>query len=184
LNPQDFISFHNASKQSGVIMSFSGDVSEKVLFSLGEVLKFRMNQGDTDASVAKRVFSVFVEQAQNIIRYSADKIAGASQENAAAVSAGMIIVGVEMGRFFVACGNEVPLSQVEPLRGRLSRIAGMNQDELKAYYREKIRQPADEGSLGGSIGLIEIARRSSAPVEFDFQDVGPDRSFFCLKAYI
>lgn len=164
-------------------MSFSGDVSEKVLFSLGEVLKFRMTQGDTDASVAKRVFSVFVEQAQNIIRYSADRVAGGAADGTG-VSAGMIVVGVEDGRFFVACGNEVPQAQVEPLRGRLSRIAGMNQDELKAYYREKIRQPTEEGSLGGSVGLIEIARRSSAPVEFDFQDVAPDRSFFCLKAYI
>ncbi len=183
VNPQDFIAFHNASKQNGVIMSFSGDVSEKVLFSLGEVLKFRMTQGDTDASVAKRVFSVFVEQAQNIIRYSADRVAeGASTGNG--VSSGMIVVGVEKERFFVACGNEIPKAQVDPLRERLSRIAGMNPDELKAYYREKIRQPVDEGSLGGSVGLIEIARRASAPVEFEFRDLGPDRSFFCLKAYI
>ncbi|NNM74062.1 SiaB family protein kinase [Enterovirga aerilata] len=183
MSPQDFISFHNASRQSGVIMSFSGDVSEKVLFSLGEVLRFRMTQGATDASIAKRVFSVFVEQAQNIIRYSADRVAGGSPDGSG-VSAGMIVVGMEEGRFFVACGNEVPQAQVEPLRARLSRIAGMNQDELKAYYREKIRQPAEEGSLGGSIGLIEIARRASAPVEFDFRDLGAHRSFFCLKAYI
>ena len=30
-----------------------------------------------------------------------------------------VVVGVEDGRFFVACGNEVPQAQVEPLRGRL-----------------------------------------------------------------
>ena len=183
MDPQDFITLHAASRQSGIILSFSGDVSEKVLFSLGEVLKLRMTQGETDASVSKRVFSVFVEQAQNVIRYSADKVAEPNPDGPR-VSSGMIVVGMEGTRFFVACGNELPAPQVEPLRERLSRIAGMNQDELKAYYREKIRQPAAEGSLGGSIGLIEIARRASAPVEFDFRDLGQDRSFFCLKAYI
>lgn len=172
------------SKKNGVLLSFSGDVSEKVLFSLGEVLKLRMVHGETDASIAKRVFSVFIEQAQNIIRYSADKVSEAKPESGSAVSAGMIVVGVEGGRFFVMCGNEVPGEHVPPLRERLSKIAGMGPDELKAYYREKLRQPPDEGSLGGSIGLIEIARRASAPVEFDFQDLAAGRSFFSLKAMI
>lgn len=181
---QDFMTFHEASKRSGVILSFGGDISENVLFSLGEVLKLRMIQGDTDASVAKRVFSVFVEQAQNIIRYSADKMPQTKTATGGMISAGMIVVGVENGRFFVVCGNEVPRTEVAILRERLAYIAGLSSEDLKRFYREKLRQPPDEGSLGGSIGLIEIARRSSAPVEFDFHDLGPDRSLFCLKAYI
>lgn len=180
----DFMAFHEASKRNGVILSFGGDISENVLFSLGEVLKLRMSQGETDASVAKRVFSVFVEQAQNVIRYSADKMPQSEDEPKRMVSAGMIVVGINDGRFFVVCGNEVPQADVAGLRERLAHIAGLSGEELKRFYREKLRQPPDEGSLGGSIGLIEIARRSSAPVEFDFQDLGHARSLFCLKAYI
>ena len=181
---QDFLAFHEASRRNGVILSFGGDISENVLFSLGEVLKLRMIQGETDASVAKRVFSVFVEQAQNIIRYSADKVPGAQAATGGMISAGMIVVGVENGRFFVVCGNEIPQGDVAPLRSRLAHIAGLSSEELKRFYREKLRQPPDEGSLGGSIGLIEIARRSSAPVEYDFQDLGGESCLFCLKAYI
>lgn len=181
---QDFKSFFETSKRNGIILSFGGDISESVLFSLGEVLKLRMMQGETDATIAKRVFSVFVEQAQNIIRYSADKLPQAGAASGGMISAGMIVVGVERERFFVACGNEVPKTDVPILRERLDLIASMSSDELKRFYREKLRQPPDEGSLGGSIGLIEIARRSSAPVEFNFHDLGGERSMFCLKAYI
>ncbi|KQT11848.1 hypothetical protein ASG40_07485 [Methylobacterium sp. Leaf399] len=184
---QDFLTFHEASRRGGVILSFGGDLSENVLFSLGEVLKLRMSQGETDASVAKRVFSIFVEQAQNIIRYSADKLPR-PQDKAPGptglVSGGMIVVGVEEGRFFVVCGNEVPQADVPTLRSRLAHIVGLSSEELKRFYREKLRQAPDEGSLGGSIGLIEIARRSSAPVEYDFHDIAGDRCLFCLKAYI
>jgi hypothetical protein len=77
-----------------------------------------------------------------------------------------------------------PVLAIHSLRARLDHIASLNSDALKAYYREKLRQPPDEGSLGGSIGLIEIARRSSAPVEYGFQALDNQRSFFCLKAYI
>jgi hypothetical protein len=178
------MNFFDASRRQGVILSFGGDISENVLFSLGEVLKLRMSQGETDASVAKRVFAIFVEQAQNVIRYSADKVAKPSGPSPGLISNGVIVVGMEAGRFYVVCGNELPDADVPPLRTRLDHIASLNADELKAYYREKLRQPPDEGSLGGSIGLIEIARRSSAPVEYDFQALENRRSFFCLKAYI
>ncbi|KQT87048.1 hypothetical protein ASG60_14185 [Methylobacterium sp. Leaf469] len=180
---QDFRSFFNASRREGVILSFGGDLSENVLFSLGEVLKLRMGQDATHSSVTKRVFGIFVEQAQNIIRYSADKVAEPTGSRGL-ISAGMIVVGVAGERFYVVCGNEVPDSDVPTLRARLDHLTTMTGDELKAFYREKLRQPPDEGSLGGSIGLIEIARRSSAPVEYDFQELGDGRSFFCLKAYI
>lgn len=181
---QDFMNFFDASRRQGVILSFGGDISENVLFSLGEVLKLRMSQGETDASVAKRVFAIFVEQAQNVIRYSADKVPQTPAKPGGLVSAGVIVVGSEAERFFVVCGNELPSGDVPSLRARLDHLSGLTGDELKAFYREKLRQPPDEGSLGGSIGLIEIARRSSAPVEYDFQDLGQERSFFCLKAYI
>ncbi|WP_019906168.1 SiaB family protein kinase [Methylobacterium sp. 77] len=181
---QDFKSFFETSKRNGIILSFGGDFSENVLFSLGEVLKLRMIQGETDATIAKRVFSIFVEQAQNIIRYSADKLPQAAATSGGMISAGMIVVGVEKERFFVVCGNEVSKTETAVLRERLDLITSMSSEELKRFYREKLRQPPDEGSLGGSIGLIEIARRSSAPVEFDFHDLGGERSLFCLKAYI
>ena len=180
---QDFQGLFNASRREGVILSFGGDLSENVLFSLGEVLKVRMGQDATNSGITKRVFGIFVEQAQNIIRYSADKVSRQSASGGL-ISAGMIVVGVDAERFYVVCGNEVPDRDVPVLRGRLDQLATMTGDELKAFYREKLRQPPDEGSLGGSIGLIEIARRSSAPVEYDFQELGDGRSFFCLKAYI
>lgn len=184
MRTSDFRSLHEASKRNGVILSFGGDMSENILFSLGEVLKLRMRHAETDAAVAKRVFSIFVEQAQNVIRYSADKVAPLDPQGSARISAGIIAVGTEDGRFFVVCGNEIGQTEVPRLRDRLNEISGLSSDELKKVYREKLRQPPDEGSLGGSIGLIEIARRSSAPVEYDFQDLGAERSLFCLKAYI
>lgn len=181
---QDFMAFRDASRRNGVILSFGGDLSENVLHSLGEVLKLRMRQKETDAGVAKRVFSIFVEQAQNVIRYSADRIVPEDAPPGSPASSGMIVVGSEGGRFFVVCGNEVGREEVPRLRERLDHLAGLSSEALKQHYREKLRQPPDEGSLGGSIGLIEIARRASAPVEYDFREIAADRSLFCLKAYI
>jgi hypothetical protein len=168
----------------GVIFSFSGYLSEDMLTTLGDALKKRMALAETDTNVAKRVFSVFVEQVQNIIRYSSDRVSGSAPP--VEMSAGMVSVGAEAGRFFVICGNAVEAAKVETLRERLDFLAGLDRDALRAYYREKLREPPETDSLGASIGLIEIARRSSEPVAHDFVWMDPDRqrAFFCIKAYI
>jgi hypothetical protein len=167
----------------GIILSFTGFVSEGILYSLGDALKQAMARDETDNNVAKKVFSVFVEQAQNIIRYSADRVETSAQPREE-LGAGMITVGRDAGRFFVMCGNLVPHEDVKHLKERLDLIRSMDKEQLKLYYREKLKEEPDPRSKGASIGLIEIARRASGPIEFDFMDMGEGQSFFCLKAYI
>lgn len=182
---EDYIEHKRWLNNRGIVFSFTGYLSEDLLFSMGDALRKSMALADTDANVAKRVFSVFVEQVQNVIRYSEDKLPDKT-EQATAMSSGMVTVGLEDGAFFVICGNIVAADKVDSLRARLDHLAGLDPDALKAYYRQKLREPAEDDSQGGSIGLIEIARRSSRPIAYDFSWVGPerDRAFFCIKAYI
>ncbi|WP_409523658.1 SiaB family protein kinase [Nitrincola sp. MINF-07-Sa-05] len=165
----------------GVVLCYSGYVSEKVLYSLGDILRRKMESEDTNQ--AKRLFSVFVEQVQNIIRYSDERLTSSSP-GADAVSSGLVLVGAEEGGYFVVCANVLDVNKVADLKQRLEQLRAMDKDELKAHYREKLRSPSEEESQGGSIGLIEIARRSSKPIEFDFLELQNRTSFFCLKAFI
>ena len=180
---QPYYQFQQDLHSKGIIFSFTGYVSEGILYALGEALKQKMALDETDANVTRKVFSIFVEQVQNIIRYSADRVEGEVGKKVE-LSSGMIAVGRENNRFCVVCGNSVSQDDVTALRDRLQQLSQMDKDALKAYYKEKLREPAEEQSRGGSIGLIEIARRASEPIQFDFMDLDNQAAFFCLKAYI
>lgn len=180
----DYDQYRQWLSERGIIFSFAGYLSEDMLTTLGDALKTRMALAETNANVAKRVFSVFVEQVQNIIRYSSEQVSATAPS--IRMSSGIVSVGLDGERFFVICGNIVDGPNVETLRARLEHLASLDQDQLKAYYREKLREPPETDSQGGSIGLIEIARRSSAPIAFDIAWVDParTRAFFVIKAYI
>lgn len=180
---REYYEFKNRLHEQGIMFSFTGYVSEAILFSLGDALKKKMALEDTDANVIKRVFSVFVEQVQNIIRYSAERL-DAGEAERARLSSGMITVGAKGQRFFVVCGNVLSNRQVPQLRERLEHLKGLDKAAIKAYYKQKLKEPPEADSQGATIGLVEIARRASEPVEFDFLDLGDDTAFFCLKAYI
>ncbi len=177
-------SFKQILDEKGIVFSFSGYLSEGILYSLGEALRQKMVLEEADVNTVKKVFSVFVEQSQNIIRYSADKLRGEASGHAVELSSGMLSIGTEGGRFFIVCGNEVRAADVPKLKARLEQLQGMDPARLKEFYREKLREAPDQESKGATIGLIEIARRASSPLEFGFDAINDDKSFFCLKVMI
>ena len=60
----------------------------------------------------------------------------------------------------------------------------MNKEQLRALHKERLRAGPEEGSKGAGLGLMEIARRASKPIEFDFADVDDKHAFFTLKVSV
>jgi Family of unknown function (DUF6272) len=179
---KSYLDFKGRLDEQGAVLTYCGGVSEAIMAALGETLKQKMAERDTDAAVVKRAFSIFIEQVQNVIRYSEER----DDPGAVAphLGAGLIMVGMEDGRYFIVCGNFVQPDRVERLKARLDHLVTLDKDSIRQFYREKLREPPEEGSLGATIGLIEIARRSSLPIEYDFSPSDAGASFFCLKAYV
>jgi hypothetical protein len=173
----------------GVIFAYSGYVTEPVLSGVGEALKQKLAIDDADTKTLRSVFAIFVEQMQNIIRYSAEKAhqalppasdIGALKE----IRYGILTIGREGSDYVVCAGNLVQRSDVERLKARLNKIRNMGKEELKVLYKEQLRAEPEQGSKGAGLGFMEIARRASKPIEFDFTNVDSDYSFFALKATI
>jgi len=175
--------------EGGVIFAYSGYVTEPVLSGVGEALKQKLTIDDADTKTLRSVFAVFVEQMQNIIRYSAEKVQGplppASNERALKeLRYGILTIGKEGSDYVVCAGNLVERADVPRLHARLSRIREMNKDELKVLYKEQLRAEPEAGSKGAGLGFMEIARRATKPIEFDFADLDANHAFFALKATI
>ena len=184
----EYYRFEQYLKDKQIFFSFAGYISEGLLFSMGDVLKQKLASEETDLNTTKKVFSIFVEQVQNIIRYSSERLkegAGKTDgEKKPEISSGVISVGSDGGQFFVVCGNTVSMQDAVKLRSRLELIQSLDKECIKAYYKEKLKEPPEAESKGASIGLLEIARRSSSPIEFDFMILDEQKTFFCIKAYI
>lgn len=177
---QSYLEFKGRLDQQGAVLTYCGSVSEAIMAALGETLKQKMVERESDAADIRRAFSIFVEQVQNVIRYSEEN----RKNGDVGPRSGLIMVGLKQGRYFIVCGNFVQQDKVERLRARLDHLVTLDRDSIRQFYREKLREPPEEGSLGATIGLIEIARRSSLPIEYDFSPSDAAMSFFCLKAYV
>ena len=175
-------------RQRRIIFCYSGYVNERVLGGVGEALKQKMVIEEADTKTFRSVFAVFVEQMQNIIRYSAEKEPEVAEPKAdeppLEIRYGVIAIGQSDEGFCVEAGNLVMREDVARLQTRLEEIRSADRAGLKALYKEKLKAPQDEASKGAGVGFIEIARRASKPIEFDFMEVDQEYAFFMLRAQI
>ena len=176
--------FRNQLHDQGIIFAYIGYMTEQILTGIGGSMKRKMELDGADRKIARTVFSIFVEQVQNVIRYSAEFEEDDSQEEGADLRYGVLTVGHKDGKYFVCCSNLVERRDVDRLRESLEQIQSMDRDELKKTYKETLRGETPEGSKGAGVGFIEIARRATQGFEFDFCEVSEDRAYFVLIAYV
>ena len=168
----------------GVVFCYSGYMTENVLLSIGSVIKQKLAADEADKRVVRGVFSVFVEQVQNVIRYSMEKEVVELDDNEMDLRFGLLMVGCKDNNYFVACGNMVEKKDVDRLRTSLSHIQTLDKDGLKALHKATLKSDTPESSKGAAVGFIDIARRASRGFDFDFMDMSDTHAFFFMKAYI
>jgi hypothetical protein len=184
---KDVFELQNQLRGAGIMFAYCGYVTEQVLTGVGDALKQKLVIDDMDTKTARSVFAVFVEQMQNMIRYSAETggpRSGAEGAPTRELRFGIMTIGRQAKHFVVKAGNLVENTDVEPLRSKLERIRKADRDELRVMYKETLKSEPQEGAKGAGIGFIEIARRASRPIEFDFADFDDRFSFFALEAAI
>ncbi|WP_109313324.1 MULTISPECIES: SiaB family protein kinase [unclassified Ruegeria] len=171
-------------RRQGVVFAYSGYVTEGILSGVGDALKQKLVSEDADTKTLRSVFAVFVEQMQNIIRYSVERLPADDETEVLDISYGIVTIGNEADGYVVHAGNLILLSDVDNMRKRLSELRAMNREELRAAYKGQLRSETDAVSNSAGIGLIEIARRASKPIEFDFMRIDDQHAFFALKATV
>lgn len=171
--------------QQGVFLNLSGPLSQSLMVEMGRFMKTQMRLSGSDVNTIHKVFSVLVELNQNIIHYSVDVNRKTRLDQAPDKSGwGIISMGHHGGHYFLLSGNVINQHKVEPLRNRLLELQNMTRDQLKAEYQKKRKEQPAEDSKGAGLGLIEMARKASRPLEFRFDPIDADFSFFSLKTTI
>lgn len=161
---------------------YSGPVWASGIDGIAEMLLKRLEFDDISLNALQSVFSIFVEQMNNIMMYSADKEhKTGSQSNSLEISKGIFILGVQDAEYFIQCGNVVTEYSAGILKKRIDYLNTLDKKELRQYYRQQMRAENDNPeSKGAGIGLIEIARRASAPIEYELEPYSDSLQYFTM----
>ena len=181
LNMQEYI---NILRDKNITISYNGPLWEEGIKSMAEMVKTRLSQKDLSKKASKTLFSVFVEQVTNMFMYSAEKEHYGEESNED-VPTGMLVMGSKENTYFIQTGNAIKKESVELVKSRIDHLNSLNKDELRQYNKEMMRSENDNPeSKGAGLGLIEIARRATAPIQYTIEPVDESVSFFSMYVEI
>jgi hypothetical protein len=168
-----------------VIFYHKGYFSHNIITAMAEVVKLQLEVTGIAGPTRRRLFSSFVELAQNIMHYSSDYLPPEGTDPSIA-RAGSVCISIENGHYLMLCLNPMATDQVRALHDKLEPLRTMTLDEIKQAYKISLREETPEGSKGAGLGFLTMARDASAPLEFAFRPLedDPDTTLFHLKAII
>ena len=160
-----------------ILISYKGPVTPVIMAEISRDIRDKL--GDNPRA-SRKVFSVFMELAQNILFYSAEKIQYAGRFD----SVGMLQITEMPDHFVFSCGNTIKKEHVIMLVDSCKTINSLNKDELRQLKRYQRQQPQGEVSQGAGIGLVQVAILSGNPLEIQAHDLDENHSFFTLSVNI
>ncbi|MFW5760948.1 MAG: SiaB family protein kinase [Cyclobacteriaceae bacterium] len=165
---------HKTMLARNLILVYEGEFTQEITKSVLSMAERNMDSIGEESSIKRKVFNVMVECLQNIVKHN--------EENAN--KAAIFMIGKQNDEYVITSGNTVRNESIEFLRGKLDKINSLDKEGLKSLYKEII-QTSDISDKGGAgLGFVDMARKSGNKLEYDFEKMDDEQSFFALKTTI
>jgi hypothetical protein len=159
----DLFEFYNlfASESKKTIIFFRGNFTDEILHELAKALKNRLATIEGKKN-SRRIFSIFIELAQNIYHYSAEKI----NLDEMTIGDGIVHIFTDDDKYIIQSGNVIKKSEQIVFQEYIDELNSKTILELKQLKKEKIRQ--ERTREGAGFGLIEVILQSQSKLNCSF----------------
>ena len=172
----NLVDYHFRS-QDDVIVSYKGPFDKNAMNLIGNYIRGIIS---LNPKASKKVFKVFIELAQNIAQYSAEKNLIGDYIGAGVGS----LVIVEYPDFFqLVTGNLIENDSLGPVIDKCELINTLDKEGLRKLKREQLKHN-DTSRTGADIGLIQLAITSDNPLDIEVRPIDKQLSFFTIRVKI
>ncbi len=168
---------HKIMSNKNLILVYEGEFTQDITKSVLTMAERNLDSLGEEVNTKKKVFNVMVECLQNICKHS--DIVVSDEERGA-----VFMIGKEEEFYVIMSGNFIKQDQVEGLEGKLHHINTLDKDGLKNLYRDLIKNSEISEKGGAGLGFVDIARKSGQKLEYNFEPVNDQYSFFAFKTKI
>lgn len=166
-----------------IILAFKGELTEELLTSVFQMMESRLEDSAVDLKVKKKVNNILVECLQNVYHH----MEGFLEEEKTDDSVGSVMFLIcqdQSQHFRIVTGNHMLNSNVAPLKKKIDDVNGMNEEELKTHYIERLKNSELSDKGGAGLGMIDMARKSGNKLEYHFDHLNERISFFSLIVHV
>ncbi len=170
---------HKTMLARNLILVYEGEFTQEITKSVLAMAERNMDSMGEESGIKRKVFNVMVECLQNIVKHSEDLNRQMEQKSTA-----IFMIGKQDSAYIITSGNPIKNEEVDNLRSKLDQINSLDKEGLKQLYKEIIKSTSLSEKGGAGLGFVDMARKSGSPLEYDFEKLDNQYSFFSLRTKI
>jgi hypothetical protein len=159
--------------RANTLVFYKGAFDEKVIAEISQKIKKLLN---VNPYLSKKVFSVFIELAQNISFYSAERNIITKHQSS---GVGLIMLDEHAEYYTLKTANFVTTRDTLRLAAKCETINSLSREDLRAFKRRLRNQPSSHRD-SGNIGLIQVALLGTGKLRIELTNINEHLSFFTL----
>ena len=142
-------------------------------------LKNCMDFDRLSPTVSNSIYSVFIEQMNNVLMYSEENVNFTKVNDVR--GKGHFLFGENDDMFFMQSINIIKDDNIEHVKSKIDHLNALDKTEMRQYYKECIKaENTNINSKGAGLGLIDIAKRADEPIEYMFKPYENGFSYFTM----
>lgn len=175
---------YNKVYNENVLLMYKGAITFDLVTSIIETLDRKLSALNDDKKVQKMFYSAAVECIHNLYHHM-DEVKGRFEEiSEHDAKSGLITVLATDKYFNIITGNFIPTEHSYTLKTKIDEINDTDKEGLRALYKVTLSNGefSDKGTAG--LGLIQLARKTSEKLNYKFDKVNSEYSYFTFQIKI
>jgi len=160
-----------------LLMFYKGPFNNKILSGIGSYIREILVD---NPELSYKVFSIFIELAQNIYFHSEDIPTLISKPSA---KYGTLLIEEYGNEIIISAGNFIKNEDIEDMQKQVDKINSLDNDNLRKFKKDM--RKLERGVHGeANIGLIQVALTSASPIVLETNTVKENYSFITISTTI
>jgi len=160
------------------ILAYKGNLNYKKFSHLVSELSKKKEEYRLDVQIYKKLITLVIEVLENLMKYS-DNYLDFTSENPQFQPEFSV---ARNGKYYLLeAENPIRFDDIESVKHKIDTINRMDDKELREYYRETIINGKFSEKGGAGLGFIEMAKITSLPLSYNFEQLTGQYYTFRLK---
>jgi hypothetical protein len=167
--------YFDSFKNDKLLFVYMGALSNHMVISSINLIEKNISKDNDFRKLRHKLSFLMIESFQNIIRYGdepADKRFRYRKE--------MFMVRNIGGTFYIGSVNLIENKKIKYVKDKLQEVNRLDGAELNELYRKILTNNEFTQAGGAGLGFIEMARKTSQKLHFDFEKIDDTYSYFYL----
>lgn len=165
-------------KANSIYFLWAGLMSHAISKELLNFSETTMLEAELEHNLHKRVFATLIELLQNVTQHSP----GFEAERQ--YGAPLAMIRKTPSSYIITSGNLIRTSDTEHLRQKLDMVNNYDEEGLKKLLKVALIGQDMSQLSTGYMGLLEMARRSGHKLQYTFEEVNEEYSYYVLTVRV